>query len=267
MKYFYIITNKTKDPENKMTEYIKNYLEERGSVCTENLALVECVLVLGGDGTLLRAATDLAHVNVPFLGINMGSLGFLAEVDRTGIDGALDMLMANEFAIESRMMLLGVINDQKDPGRHNRALNDIVILGNTSMQLIYFNVYVNGLLLKRYVADGMIVSTPTGSTGYNLSAGGPIVEPNAELMVMTPLNPHSLHSRSIVLSAEDEVTIEIAADKYGMEQQADVIFDGNRRVSLITGDRIKISKSEKTTAILKLSTTNFLEILHRKMSD
>ncbi len=267
MNYFYIITNQTKDPDNKMTEYIINYLEKNGKFCTDDLKLVECVLVLGGDGTLLRAATDLAHVNVPFLGINMGSMGFLAEVDRTGIEKALDMLIADEFEIESRMMLLGVINDQKNPSSHNRALNDVVILGKVSMKLINFNVYVNGLLLKRYTADGMIVSTPTGSTGYNLSAGGPIVEPNAELILITPLNPHSLHSRSVVLSAADEITIEITKDKYGQEQQVDAVFDGGRRISLATGDRIKISKSEKTTAILKLSTTNFLEILQRKMID
>lgn len=266
MNYFYMITNETKDPAGQMTEYVRRYLEERGKKYTEKMEQVECVLVLGGDGTLLRAATDLVHLDVPFLGINLGSLGFLAEVDRTGIEKALDLVIAGRFEIENRMMLKGIINDREIPCYHNHALNDVVILGKTSMKLIYFTLYINGLLLNRYAADGMIISTPTGSTGYNLSAGGPIVEPKAEILLLTPLCPHSLQNRSLIFSAEDEVVIELGEDKYGKEQQAEVVFDGSRPVGLVTGDRIQITKSEKTTAILKLSTTNFLENLHRKMS-
>jgi NAD+ kinase len=133
------------------------------------------------------------------------------------------------------------------------------------MQLIYFDLYVNGLMLSSYVADGMIVSTPTGSTGYNLSAGGPIVEPRAEVILLTPLCSHSMRTRSIILSPDDDVMIEISAGKYGEEQKVAAIFDGHARLPMKTGDRIKITKSDKTTSILKLSKTNFLEILKQKL--
>lgn len=263
MEHFLIITNKTKDPDAGVTNYIRDYLTKRGKNCTKDLTAAECVLVLGGDGTLLRAAAELAHLKIPFLGINLGNLGFLAEVEQSGLANALERLINNDYEIESRMLLQGNIAGHET----QLALNEAVILGKKSMQLMYFKLYVNGLLLNRYAADGMIVATPTGSTGYNLSAGGPIVEPKAEMLLLTPLCPHSLNSRSIILSARDRVTIEIDYDKYGNEQQAEAIFDGHRRIAMTTGDRIMIIRAEQTVKIVKLSVTNFLEILQRKMSD
>lgn len=267
MKNFYMITNRTKDPDYEITEYIRHYLAERGGYCTDDPERAECVLVLGGDGTLLRAAVDLVHYNVPFLGINLGGLGFLAEVDRVTMDQALDRLIADEFVVENRMMLLGDVGEKNGLRFRDHALNDIVVVGTSPIRLIYFSLTVNGQLLNRYVADGMIISSPTGSTGYNLSAGGPIVEPRAEMILLTPLCHHSLRSRSIVVSAEDEIMITVDEDKYGREQQVEAVFDGNRRVNLVTGDSIKITRSEKATSIIKLSTTNFFEILQRKMAD
>ncbi len=267
MKSFHIITNQTKDPENVITDHVKQYLASSGGHIADHPEQAECVLVLGGDGTLLRAATDLVHCNIPFLGINIGGLGFLAEVDKVHIDQALDRLIANDFALENRMMLLGTVNDKTGSRYVEHALNDIVIVGTSPIQLIYFSLTVNGLLLNRYVADGMIISTPTGSTGYNLSAGGPIIEPRAEMILLTPLCHHSLRSRSIVLSPEDEITITVDTDKYDRIQQLTAVFDGNRRIHLASGDTIEITRSEKATSIIKLSSTNFFEILQRKMAD
>jgi NAD+ kinase len=263
MNNFYIVTNETKDENQAVTRQIKDFLSSRGKSVSDAPEEVDCILVLGGDGTMLRAATDLAHVEAPFLGINLGKLGFLAEVDKDHIEPALEQLIADNYSIEKRMMLDGVVNE-RDDSRHS-ALNDVVIAGKKSMQLIYFDLYVNGLMLASYGADGMIVSTPTGSTGYNLSAGGPLVEPNAEAFLLTPVCSHSLHSRSIVLAPKEEVAFEIGIGKYGETQEVEAIFDGRGRLAMKSGDRLRITKSGRTTAIVKLSKTNFLEILKQKL--
>jgi NAD+ kinase len=133
------------------------------------------------------------------------------------------------------------------------------------MQLLYFDLYVNGLLLSSYVADGMIVATPTGSTGYNLSAGGPVVEPGADALLLTPVCSHALRNRSIVLSPGEEVTLQLTAGTYGEGQQGLAIFDGRDRVEMARGDRLQIVRSQRTTAIVKLSKMDFLEILKQKL--
>ena len=284
MEYFYVITNPTKDAELKTAHSIKDYLEGQGKTFIVDMGTkrqdkegytykeqvdqeVDCVIVLGGDGTLLQAVTDLAERDIPFLGINLGTLGFLSEINKSGIEDALEKLIRDDFEIENRMMLLGRSYGKQGVKDTARALNDIVITRKGSLQIINFNIYVNGAFLHRYHADGMIVSTPTGSTGYNLSAGGPIVEPRASLIVLSPICPHSMHSRSIVLSPEDVITVEIESGRDGEIQEVEAIFDGCHKVTLKTGEKIEIRKSEKTTGIVKLSQVSFLEVLHRKMSD
>ena len=284
MEYFYIITNPTKDVDLKTAHFIKAYLEKRGKRCvvdagnaeelqegytdkTKVDADVDCVIVLGGDGTMLQAAVDLSEREIPFLGINLGTLGFLAEVNVSDIEAALDRLIAGEYQIENRMMLYGSSYRENIEKDNARALNDIVITRKGSLQIIYFNIYVNGQFLHRYHADGIIVATPTGSTGYNLSAGGPIVDPKASMILITPVCPHSMHNRSIVLSPEDEITIEIESSREGKVQEVEAIFDGSHKVALFTGEKIEIRRSHKTTGIVKLSQASFLEILHRKMKD
>ena len=284
MEHFYIITNKSKDPDYRVTYRVRDYLVENGKKCSiqENEEKisdgkytdasvvkqdVDCVIVLGGDGTLLQAANDLADKNVPFLGINLGTLGFLAEVNKNDIEDALKKLLSGEYEIEKRMMLEGRSYDTKGEKDNTGALNDIVITRKGSLQILNFSISVNGQFLHRYHADGMLVATPTGSTGYNLSAGGPIVDPKAQMMVITPICPHSMQNRSIVLSPEDEVTIEIETGHDRAGQEVEAIFDGSHKVTLYTGDRIVIRRSNKTTGIVKLSKVSFLENLHKKMCD
>ncbi len=284
MEHFYVISNPTKDAEQRTAHSIREYLEARGKTCIVDVgtagpcgegytykglvgAHIDCIIVLGGDGTLLQAAMDLAGRDIPFLGINLGTLGFLAEVNRAGIVESLEKLIKDEYEIEKRMMLLGRSYGRQGMKDEARALNDIVITRKGSLQIINFNIYVNGQFLHRYHADGMIISTPTGSTGYNLSAGGPIVEPGANLILLTPVSPHSMQSRSIVLSPEDDVTVEIEKKNSGEGQEVEAIFDGCHKVSLSTGEKIKIRRSEKTTGIVKLGQASFLEVLHRKLSD
>ena len=284
MEHFYLIANPTKDAELKTAHSIRDYLTGRGKTCTIDVgarkkgqegytyngqisAETDCIIVLGGDGTLLQAATDLAERRIPFLGINMGTLGFLAEVGQTEFEGALDKLIKDEYEIEERMMLAGKSFNRREMIDEAVALNDIVITRKGSLQIINLNIYVNGQFLHRYHADGVIAATPTGSTGYSLSAGGPVVEPGAELIVLSPICPHSMQSRSIVLSPKDTVTVEIESGRDGEIQEVEAIFDGCHKVTLRTGEKIEIQKSGQTTGIVKLSQVSFLEVLHRKMSD
>ena len=283
MKQFLIVTNRNKDKELETAKWIQNYLQTHGAECTIDVgsktkgegytdaSLVpkgtECVIVLGGDGTLLQAAIDLIDIEIPFMGINLGTLGFLAEVNRNGIPEALECLLKENFGIENRMMLHGrsVCGGQVVDSSH--ALNDIVITRKASLQIIHFNIYVNGQLLHHYSADGIIAATPTGSTGYNLSAGGPIVNPVANLIVVTPICPHSMQNRSIVFSAEDKITIEIESNREGKGQEVEAIFDGSHKIPLKSGDYLEICRSEKTTQIVKLRRESFLEILHKKLGE
>lgn len=282
MKHFYLIANEVKDPDGFYTRKITEYLKSRGATvsCTNNIApfsklckpnmprdsKADCILVLGGDGTLLRAARNMVDQDVPLLGINLGTLGYLAEVEIAAIDEALNKLLADQFTREERMMLEGKVQRQT-VSEDNFALNDIVISRCGSLQVLIFQIYVNGQFLNSYSADGMIVATPTGSTGYNMSAGGPIVEPGARLLLLTPICPHTLNTRSIVLAPDDEIRIEIPAGKDGQLQTVEACFDGSCKSKLQTGDSIIVRRADKTTGILKLNTESFLTVLHKKMSE
>ncbi|HIT89645.1 MAG TPA: NAD(+)/NADH kinase, partial [Candidatus Merdenecus merdavium] len=219
MNKFYIITNTLKDPDFKTTKLVQDYLIKKGKECITQEHListdqksyrytdarlipedVECVLVLGGDGTLIQASRDLIGRELPLLGINLGTLGYLAEIDKENIIPALDQLSMNKYSIEKRMMLEGTIYRGNKIIDKDIALNDIVIGRNGHLRLIDINIYVSGKYLNSYSADGIIVSTPTGSTGYSLSVGGPIISPLAPTILLTPIAPHTLNTRSIVLS-------------------------------------------------------------------
>lgn len=290
MKKFYVVTNRMKDPELETTNYICRFLEEHGASAQMMVQPVhgkyetetgeersecmlqvpegtECILVLGGDGTLLQAARDTARLRIPLLGINLGTLGFLAQVEKSGIIGALTKLLEDQYGVEERMMLDGaVIRDGQEIGKVH-ALNDVVVNRSGRLMVLAYDVYVNGQLLNRYQADGMILSTPTGSTGYNMSAGGPIVEPGAKMIVMTPICPHTLNTRSIVLSPADTIEIEIGPGRAGIRQQAEINFDGGLTRQLFTGDRVVVRKSEQTLRLIHLGNVSFLKLLHKKMSE
>jgi NAD+ kinase len=277
MKRFFLITNTSKDPEGVYTKKIVEYIRGHGgtAVCTDGNSLADgqfeqesadCVLVLGGDGTLLRAARHMMDRDIPLLGINLGTLGYLAEVESTRIEPALDQLLLDDYTREERMMLSGIVQNNGQM-EENYALNDIVISRCGSLQVLTFHIYVNGQFLNSYSADGIIVATPTGSTSYNMSAGGPIVEPGARLLLLTPICPHTLNTRSIVLAPEDEIMIEIPEGRDGQIQTVEASFDGSHKVVLKTGDRVSVRKAEKTTGILKLQTESFLAVLHKKMSE
>ncbi len=267
MKTFYIYTNQTKDGNGEVTQYIRDYLHLKGCLCSSRVDdRVEAMIVLGGDGTMLRAAREYVSYHIPMIGVNLGTLGYLAEVDKEEIEPALDSLIENRYEIEPRMMLSGIPVVSGVSSNPQTALNDIVINRKGALHVINFNIYVNGRMLSTYSADGMIISTPTGSTAYNLSAGGPIVEPRARLIMMTPVCSHTLvNNRTIILAEDDVIDIEIGQYKTGEKQEVDASFDGRCPVSLNEGDKIRIIRSDKVTKIIKLSEGSFLDTLHKKM--
>lgn len=274
MDRIYIITNHTKDKNNEITLRIKHYIEEKGKQCIlsekdevgnilpdtipKNL---DCAIVLGGDGTLIQSARELRNYDIPLLGVNLGTLGYLADLEVQYIEPGIDALFEDKPMFEERMMLKGMINEC----REDIALNDVVVTRLGELRVIHFNVYVNGELLNAYQADGVIISTPTGSTGYNLSAGGPIVEPTASLIVITPICSHALNTSSIVLSDADEIIIELGKGRNGRDEIAGVSFDGTELIHIKTGDCVKVRKAKETTKFMKLSRVSFLETLRRKM--
>lgn len=280
MKSFYVIANSEKEECLQLSYEIADFLTSRGKRCVirrqerEGEALhsqlvtdeIEGILVLGGDGTLLRAARELAYRRIPFLGINLGHLGYLAEIEQQNVQAALESLIADEYTVEERMMLSGKVYVDGVCVEKDIALNDIVINRWGHLRVVDYKVYVNGLYLNSFTADGLIVSTPTGSTGYSLSAGGPIVSPTALMLMLTPICPHTLNSRSIVFSGDDHIRIQIGERRKGGSDEACVTFDGDTCVQMKTGDYVAIQKSTEVTRIMKINQVSFLEVLRNKLS-
>ena len=243
MEHIFIVTNDGKDKDHSVTRHIKKIIEDYGKTCSvcrkdEEKKIIEesipegidCVIVIGGDGSFIEAARILHDRDVPMLGVNMGTLGYLTEVELADLDESIEKLLRGEYTLESRMMLEAVYGASvKDV-----ALNDIVVSRNGGIRIIHFRIWVNGELLNCYEADGIIISTPTGSTAYNLSAGGPIVEPTASLLVVTPICSHALNTSSVILSGEDEIEIEIGEGRNGTEEEVLVSFDGTQKLMMHT---------------------------------
>ena len=192
----------------------------------------------------------------------MGTLGFLTEAEQTGIAQTLDRLIADDCRIEERMMLEGAYLNQ----HAEYALNDIVITKSGSCRLVSLELFVNGELIETYVADGLIISTPTGSTGYNLSAGGPVMAPKVQAMVITPICPHSLNKRSMVVSGEDALVVRLSKGKEYRTDTAEVFFDGKSVADFVSGEQITICRAKETTKVVKMTQNSFFGILRNKLS-
>lgn len=275
MKRFLIVANSTKDENLALAKRVQQYIHEHGGtggICVDADNIpedcdVECAVVLGGDGTMLLASYKLAGRDIPMIGINLGTVGFMADVDPCNMENALDSLLNDDYRIEERMNLTGTIYRQGKEVATSTALNDIVVARSGYSRIICLRTYVNGELLDIYEADGVIVATPTGSTAYNLSAGGPIVSPNASLILVTPVSPHSLTSKSVVFSAEDEIEVEIVPKRRSQKEEAIATFDSRAYEELQPGDRIRIRRSLKTTKLVKIYPTSFYEVLRSKMGE
>lgn len=222
----------------------------------------ECILTVGGDGALIRASKRTFGSNVPLLGINKGHLGYLCDLDEESAFSAIDELFSGHFDVEERMLIKGRKSGCQE---EKTALNDIVISSDNTSQIITLTVYVNGTRLYTFNGDGIIFATPTGSTAYNLSANGPIVDPKTELIVMTPINPHTLISRSIVLSENDEFAIELNPRRRHTIETALVSFDGQSPIELFPNEKFYVKKADTKTKMVRLDKTNFLERIGNKL--
>lgn len=273
MNKFIIFTNTEKDEGLALSKKITEYLSEKGAVSSIVCDVVldngtmdgfvkeaDAAIVLGGDGTMLRATRGIGIYNIPLIGINLGTLGFLTEVEESNVFDALDMLLKDRYIIENRMMIEGAVGNKTF-----HSLNDIVITRAGFSRVIGLNVFVNGQLLDTYEADGVIVSTPTGSTGYNLSAGGPIVSPKARVIVVTPISPHSLTSKSVVFDSTDEIKIEIVKKRKTQDTEAIVSFDGGNSIDLGAGDVVSARISSRTVRLIKVHDVNFYSVLRDKI--
>ena len=222
------------------------------------------IISVGGDGSVMRAAKIAAKYRKKILGINAGRLAYLCglDADETGL---LSRLLTGEYFVCRRMMLRAeLIRDGKNVMSEN-CLNDVVFGRGTDIALCEVSVCADGRPTADYIADGVIIATPTGSTAYSMSAGGPIVDPKGSLILLTPNNAHNLNSKSIVLSSEDVVEIEMGSRRWQKDERAYVSFDGDNVAELKVGDRFVIKKSDNYTQICKLNKRSFLEILRKKM--
>lgn len=223
----------------------------------------EAILILGGDGTLLRVSKEAAQYGVPILGINMGRLGFLTTVESSEIGMALKSLRENTFCVEDRMMLRAQLIRDNKIYDEVIALNDIAITKGSYARIIHLKAYINDEFVNFYPADGILISSPTGSTAYSLSAGGPIINPNMECLLLTPICPHVLNIRPIITNANDEIKILVDDDK------KDIILtlDGQEGIKLLKGDEIIVKKDRKCAKLLRIGEQSFFDVLRNKLSE
>lgn len=281
MRYFGIRVNTKKDTNLRCTEQIIDFLQKRGitPVIEEQTKSVrtfqgveyttiqgiaqtcELLIVFGGDGTLLKAARDVAEFGLPLLGINLGRLGFMSEIELEDFE-SLDKLIAGEYRIEKRMMLTGVIRSKEETVRVT-ALNDIVISRGSLSRMIDLDVYLEDTFVNSYPADGIVISTPTGSTAYSLSAGGPIIEPDMHLIVLTPICPHTLHARSVIISDERKIKIML---RHSEDETAFVSVDGQDVLQMNSSDVVEIERSTRIVRLIKIRERGFYQILREKLS-
>ena len=223
--------------------------------------LGDYLIVIGGDGTILSVAEHACLHDIPIVGVNLGRLGFLADIEPNEIEDALEKLIYENYKIEKRMMLRATIIGPYGKKSVFNALNEINVSRGSFSRLVEFKICINDALSDIYPADGVIVATPTGSTAYNLSAGGPIVAPLAQTYVVTPICPHTLHSKSIMLCKEDKVQIQTLEETKDMA----LSMDGKLKMYLTPQDIVQIECSPYVTKLIKISERKFFEILREKI--
>jgi NAD+ kinase len=282
MKKVGILPNLEKDTNLNVTKRIVCYLLEQGCMpsLTEEVAyscglemyarkeeelfhFSDFLISLGGDGTLLSVGRRCAKHNVPILGINLGNLGFLTAEDKNYAERAIDQVLQGNYKVEKRMMLEASIFAEPQRLEGILALNDVCITRGFSSKILEFNMFVNDEYVDTLRADGVIICTPTGSTAYNLSAGGPILKGDADSIAITPICPHTLSSRSIIVSAEDMVTVEVCTRS---DEDFTVSADGQNTMTLKRKNVVQIKKSEFYTTIIKTKHLGFYDVLRQKLT-
>lgn len=237
--------------------------EELGVPRGEAWAGAELLIVLGGDGTLIRAAQALAPFQLPVLGVNTGHLGFLTELESHELFDELEPLLAGQYRIEERLMLSVKVQRAGETVFTTTALNDAVVSKGPRARLAQLGVSVGDTVVARYPADGIIIATPTGSTAYSLSAGGPIVGPTVDVLLVTPICPHTMAARTIVVSGGEEVAVSILESPGEVGLSA----DGSEPMELIPGDRVLVSRAPFSARLVRRDAYSFYDVLRRKLAN
>jgi len=279
MKNYLIVARSFSDLHEKYINIIRDYIAAHGGTCILDLDTcpdasesavsvddsIECIITVGGDGTVVRVAQNVTNKKVPIVGLNCGHMGYLCDMTVDNVEHCLDQLLSDNYKIDERMMLEGSYSSDSN---NYRALNDIVVASDAAgLYVLNLTVKVNGIRLYSHNCDGLIVSTPTGSTAYNLSANGPIVSPHADCIILTPINPHTLNSRSIILASTDTVEVSIEARHEEDEPRANIIYDGTLKQKLLKGQTLKIYRSKTTSNMVMLENVNFLERIRARMQE
>jgi NAD+ kinase len=222
---------------------------------------VDLLLVFGGDGTMLRIAREIGNATTPLLGVNVGGLGFLTDLSSADLEDGLQVLWNGHFTLEERAMIEA---QRLTSGQFSeaRALNDIVISRGVPSRLIELDVSVDGDLLTRYRCDGLIISSPTGSTAYSLAAGGAVVFPTAEVFAITPICPHTLSNRSVIVSLHSVIQVKVVSERL----ETILSSDGHSQSELSPGEMVTIRRSQHSVRLVRLAGHTFFETLRRKLN-
>lgn len=249
-----------------LDERMARLVDAMPATCTastprEIAEMADALVVLGGDGTLLAAA-HLLERPVPMLGVNFGSLGFLTEITLAELYPTLEGVLDGSYRYDERRMLRAVVKSPRQEDQFGDVLNDVVITKAALSRIIELDVSVDGMFVSAFRADGLIVSSPTGSTAYNLAAGGPILHPALAAVVLTPICPHMLTNRPLVVSDDAKVEIHLRA---GREGEVHITFDGQRGFSLRRDDVVEVTRSPRTIRLVKAPSRDFYEVLRTKL--
>ena len=268
--------NSVKDSLDTVINYLDSkkinyFLDNNSSILLNNKSSTnaeemkskcDIAFIIGGDGTLLRSAQYLSKANIPICGINRGRLGFLVDISPDHIEENLESILSDNYSVDERISLVGtVIRNGKEISK-NISFNDVVIHSKDAVRMIEMDTVLDGKKLYTVNADGLVVSTPTGSTAYSLSCGGPILQPSMEALVMVPICPHLLSNRPIVIGMNSIIEIKLS-DK--SQTNASVTFDGQINVPIEANDTIKITKGQVTLKLIQPPGINFLSILREKL--
>jgi NAD+ kinase len=268
-----LFANMKKEESYRFAKEITAFLQERGvyvvsrdeeaqelsvpSLSSIDPSSLDCLISLGGDGTILRLVHHFPHLKAPILGINLGQLGFMADIPLSDLYPSLEDMIAGRYTIEERLMMEGITA----AGERSFAVNDIVIHRSHNPSLIDLSIDVDGVYLNTFSADGIIVSTPSGSTAYSLSAGGPILTPNLNAFVITPISPHTISNRPIVLLPREKIEVEYLS-AYG---PIEITYDGFSHHTMSTNQVFKIIKSEAKFKMMNLERTDYFSTLRTKL--
>lgn len=279
MKKITVIPNHTKDVGLHITARLIKALSGRAEVYMhkfyQNSGLraefvgddllyknTDAVIVLGGDGTILQAAEPCAELKIPVMGINLGRIGFMTEIEVDDIESAVDRLLANDYKIEERMMMRVYIEKNNGNISTYYALNDVVI-SKPNSEMIFLTLFRENEKINEYIADGLIIATPTGSTGYSLSAGGPVADPTTEMFIATPICAHMLTSRSAILPADKNISVTLTESGHN---EALVTVDGQIKEHISPGEHIMVNRAESKVMLIKMGKQSFFDIFTKKLS-